>query len=83
MIKVRIVQTVVCQMICCCRVLGPTAVLQLAERDEPPPANTRPLYSLAMRGVVICFSGFRKKDELVSISTKTPVFIFNNVEAQQ
>ncbi|KAI5635343.1 rhoGEF domain-containing protein [Phthorimaea operculella] len=45
-------------------VLGPTAVLQLAERDEPPPANSRPLYSLAMRGAVICFSGFRKKDEL-------------------
>lgn len=48
------------------RVLGPTAVLQLAERDEPPPANSRPLYSLAMRGAVICFSGFRKKEELVS-----------------
>lgn len=50
-----------------CRVLGPTAVLQLSERDEPPPATARPLYSLAMRGAVICFSGFRKKDELVSI----------------
>lgn len=49
------------------RVLGPTAVLQLAEREEPPPANARPLYSLAMRGAVICFSGFRKKDELVSV----------------
>lgn len=46
--------------------LGPTAVLQLAERDEAPPTNARPLYSLAMRGAVICFSGFRKKDELVS-----------------
>ncbi|XP_028175073.1 protein ECT2 isoform X4 [Ostrinia furnacalis] len=46
------------------RVLGPTAVLQLAERDEPPPTNARPLYSFAMRGAVICFSGFRKKDEL-------------------
>ncbi|CAB3248321.1 unnamed protein product [Arctia plantaginis] len=46
------------------RVLGPTAMLQLAERDEPPPANSRPLYSLAMRGAVICFSGFRKKEEL-------------------
>lgn len=50
----------------CYRVLGPTAVLQLSERDEPPPASARPLYSLAMRGAVICFSGFRKKDELVS-----------------
>ncbi|XP_038208839.1 protein ECT2 [Zerene cesonia] len=51
------------------RVLGPTAVLQLAEREEPPPANTRPLYSLAMRGAVICFSGFRKKDELTYLIT--------------
>ncbi|XP_049887534.1 protein ECT2 isoform X1 [Pectinophora gossypiella] len=51
------------------RVLGPTAVLQLAERDEPPPTNSRPLYSLAMRGAVICFSGFRKKDELTYLIT--------------
>nr|XP_026484920.1 protein ECT2 isoform X7 [Vanessa tameamea] len=51
------------------RVLGPTAVLQLAEREEPPPANARPLYSLAMRGAVICFSGFRKKDELTYLIT--------------
>ncbi|KAJ2946322.1 hypothetical protein O0L34_g12359 [Tuta absoluta] len=50
-------------------VLGPTAVLQLADRDEPPPANSRPLYSLAMRGAVICFSGFRKKDELTYLIT--------------
>ncbi|CAH0698957.1 unnamed protein product [Spodoptera exigua] len=51
------------------RVLGPTAVLQLSERDEPPPATARPLYSLAMRGAVICFSGFRKKDELTYLIT--------------
>ncbi|XP_026764718.2 protein ECT2 isoform X2 [Galleria mellonella] len=51
------------------RVLGPTAVLQMAERDEPQPTNTRPLYSLSMRGAVICFSGFRKKDELTYLIT--------------
>ncbi|XP_045760563.1 protein ECT2 isoform X6 [Maniola jurtina] len=50
-------------------VLGPTAVLQLADRDEAPPTNARPLYSLAMRGAVICFSGFRKKDELTYLIT--------------
>ncbi|XP_069354333.1 uncharacterized protein pbl isoform X6 [Maniola hyperantus] len=50
-------------------VLGPTAVLQLAEREEAPPTNARPLYSLAMRGAVICFSGFRKKDELTYLIT--------------
>ncbi|XP_048005414.1 protein ECT2 isoform X2 [Leguminivora glycinivorella] len=53
----------------CDQVLAPTAVLQLAEREEPPPANARPLYSLAMRGAVICFSGFRKKDELTYLIT--------------
>ncbi|XP_061711445.1 protein ECT2 isoform X3 [Cydia pomonella] len=53
----------------CVQVLGPTAVLQLAEREEPPPSNARPLYSLAMRGAVICFSGFRKKDELTYLIT--------------
>ncbi|KAH9634147.1 hypothetical protein HF086_001349 [Spodoptera exigua] len=53
----------------CDVVLGPTAVLQLSERDEPPPATARPLYSLAMRGAVICFSGFRKKDELTYLIT--------------
>ncbi|CAH0406032.1 unnamed protein product [Chilo suppressalis] len=51
------------------RVLGPTAVLQLADRDEPAPTNTRPLYSLAMRGAVICFSGFRDKEELTYLIT--------------
>jgi hypothetical protein len=38
---------------------------QYAERREGLPSNSRPLYNLAMSGLVICFTGFRKKDELV------------------
>jgi hypothetical protein len=47
------------------RILGPAALLQYAERGEQLPGNCRPLYNLAMSGLVICFTGFRKKDELV------------------
>lgn len=46
-------------------VLGSPALRQLADRKEVLPNNTRPLYNLAMLGVVVCFTGFRVKDELV------------------
>jgi len=49
------------------RILGPTALQQYAERREGLPSNSRPLYNLAMSGLVICFTGFRKKDELVRL----------------
>ncbi|KAG5896616.1 hypothetical protein JTB14_009526 [Gonioctena quinquepunctata] len=44
--------------------LGPPALQQLAARKEKLPNNTRPLFNLAMTGVVVCFMGFRNKDEL-------------------
>lgn len=50
----------------CFRLLGTTAVKELNHRKETLPNNSRPLYSLAMWGLVICFTGFRKKEELVS-----------------
>lgn len=46
-------------------VLGCPALKQLADRKETLPNNTRPLYNLAMLGVVVCFTGFRVKDDLV------------------
>lgn len=46
--------------------LGPPALKQLAQKNEKLPNNTRPLYNLAMTGVVVCFTGFRNKEELVS-----------------
>lgn len=46
--------------------LGPSALQQLANKGEKlPDYNTRPLYNLAMSGVVVCFTGFRNKDDLV------------------
>lgn len=50
-------------------VLGSPALKQLADRKEALPNNTRPLYNLAMLGVVVCFTGFRVKDDLVCSNT--------------
>ncbi|KAJ8983138.1 hypothetical protein NQ317_014713 [Molorchus minor] len=47
--------------------LGPTALKQLASKKEKLPNNTRPLFNLAMTGVVVCFTGFRNKDELTKL----------------
>ena len=53
--------------ICSRRILGPTALLQLAEKKESLPSITRPMYTRAMVGIVVVFTGFRKKDELVKL----------------
>lgn len=47
--------------------LGPPALQQLANKNEKLPNNTRPLFNLAMLGVVVCFTGFRNKDDLVCL----------------
>ncbi|XP_073980533.1 epithelial cell transforming 2 pebble isoform X2 [Rhodnius prolixus] len=49
------------------RILGPTSLKELAEQKKKLPENPRPLYSLAMEGVVVCFTGFRKKEELARL----------------
>ncbi|XP_032670809.1 protein ECT2-like isoform X8 [Odontomachus brunneus] len=47
------------------RILGPTALLQLADKKDSLPSIKRPLYTQAMVGTVVVFSGFRtKEDEL-------------------
>lgn len=49
------------------RILGPTALLQLADKKDSLPSIKRPLYTQAMVGTVVVFSGFRaKEDELVN-----------------
>lgn len=57
--------------------LGPPALRQLAQKNEKLPNNTRPLFNLAMTGVVVCFTGFRNKEELVS-TVGTEVYLFVN-----
>ncbi|CAH1117797.1 unnamed protein product [Phaedon cochleariae] len=47
--------------------LGPPALQQLAAKKEKLPNNTRPLFNLSMTGVVVCFTGFRNKDELTKL----------------
>lgn len=49
------------------RILGPIALRQLADEKEPLPNNTRPLYNISMRGVILCFTGFKKKDDLIKL----------------
>lgn len=49
------------------RILGTTALQQIAEKRDKLPNNTRPLFNMAMSGIVVCFTGFRKKEDLVSV----------------
>ncbi|NWH34031.1 ECT2 protein, partial [Chloropsis hardwickii] len=52
-----------------CRLIGPPVVLRCAQRGEPLPFSCRPLYCTSMLNLVLCFTGFRKKDELVKLVT--------------
>ncbi|XP_037262853.1 protein ECT2 isoform X4 [Falco biarmicus] len=52
-----------------CRVIGPPVVLHCARKGEPLPFSCRPLYCASMLNLVLCFTGFRKKDELVKLVT--------------
>ncbi|KAH0624163.1 hypothetical protein JD844_007619 [Phrynosoma platyrhinos] len=52
-----------------CRILGPPVVLQCASKGEPLPFSCRPLYCGSMLNLVLCFTGFRKKEELVKLVT--------------
>ncbi|XP_043926707.1 protein ECT2 [Protopterus annectens] len=55
------------------RVLGPPIVMLCARRKEPLPFTSRPLYCASMIDMVLCFTGFRKKEELVAVSMGTPI----------
>ncbi|XP_072264220.1 protein ECT2 isoform X2 [Pyxicephalus adspersus] len=52
-----------------CRVLGPPIVLYCAQKGEALPFTSRPLYCASMLNLVLCFTGFRKKEELVKLVT--------------
>uniref|UniRef100_A0A673ISZ6 Epithelial cell transforming 2 n=1 Tax=Sinocyclocheilus rhinocerous TaxID=307959 RepID=A0A673ISZ6_9TELE len=49
------------------RILGPSAVMHCASKGEPLPFSSRPLYSMTMLNLSLCFTGFRKKDEVVTL----------------
>ncbi|XP_037290789.1 protein ECT2 [Rhipicephalus microplus] len=48
-------------------VLGPLVLLQCAERSIPFPDKGRPIYNLAMDGLVIVFTGFKSRSELCEL----------------
>ncbi|XP_026847327.1 protein ECT2 isoform X2 [Drosophila persimilis] len=48
-------------------ILGPPALKYAAEMKQTLGHNSRPIYNYAMRGVVTCFTGIRKKDELTKL----------------
>uniref|UniRef100_A0A2K6M1J7 Epithelial cell transforming 2 n=1 Tax=Rhinopithecus bieti TaxID=61621 RepID=A0A2K6M1J7_RHIBE len=52
-----------------CRVIGPPIVLNCSQKGEPLPFSCRPLYCTSMVNLVLCFTGFRKKEELVRLVT--------------
>uniref|UniRef100_A0A6G1RJD7 Epithelial cell transforming 2 n=1 Tax=Hypotaenidia okinawae TaxID=2861861 RepID=A0A6G1RJD7_9GRUI len=52
-----------------CRIIGPPVVLYCAQKGEPLPFSCRPLYCASMLNLVLCFTGFRKKEELVKLVT--------------
>ncbi|KAM6161197.1 protein ECT2 isoform 7-T7 [Erethizon dorsatum] len=56
-----------------CRIIGPPVVLNCAQKGEPLPFSCRPLYCTSMMNLVLCFTGFRKKEELVAVSLGTPI----------
>ncbi|KAM4862177.1 protein ECT2 isoform X15 [Urocitellus parryii] len=56
-----------------CRIIGPPVVLNSAQKGEPLPFSCRPLYCTSMMNLVLCFTGFRKKEELVAVSLGTPI----------
>uniref|UniRef100_A0A8D1EDY6 Protein ECT2 n=1 Tax=Sus scrofa TaxID=9823 RepID=A0A8D1EDY6_PIG len=56
-----------------CRVIGPPVVLNCAHKGEPLPFSCRPLYCTSMMNLVLCFTGFRKKEELIAVSLGTPI----------
>lgn len=46
------------------RIYGPTALQQIAQSGKGLVKVNRPLYNFSMKGVITCFTGIRKKDEL-------------------
>lgn len=49
------------------RIYGPTALQQIAQSGKGLAYVNRPLYNFSMKGVITCFTGIRKKDELTRL----------------
>lgn len=51
------------------RIYGPPALQQVADSKDGLTYVNRPIYNFAMKGVITCFTGIRKKDELTRLVT--------------
>lgn len=49
------------------RIYGPTALQQIAQSNSGLTYVNRPIYNFAMKGVITCITGIRKKDELTHL----------------
>ncbi|KAM4738952.1 LOW QUALITY PROTEIN: protein ECT2 [Anableps anableps] len=49
------------------RIIGPPVVLRCAAKEEPLHFSCRPLYCTAMLNVLLCFTGFRNKEEMKNL----------------
>lgn len=49
------------------RIYGPPALQQVADSKDGLTYVNRPIYNFAMKGVITCFTGIRKKDELTRL----------------
>uniref|UniRef100_A0A915J2C4 BRCT domain-containing protein n=1 Tax=Romanomermis culicivorax TaxID=13658 RepID=A0A915J2C4_ROMCU len=49
------------------RIFGPTILLECSRLKEPLPLKPRPLFCQSMRDVVVCFCGFKDKDQLTKL----------------
>ncbi|XP_013390082.1 protein ECT2-like [Lingula anatina] len=50
------------------RIAGPPVVISSASKKEHIPFSSRPLYCTSMQNLIMCFTGFKQKAELVSHS---------------
>ncbi|CAH1781349.1 unnamed protein product [Owenia fusiformis] len=46
------------------RVIGPPVIIRCAKLNEPLPINPRPLYCMLMQHLILCFTGFKVKEDL-------------------
>ncbi|XP_055911416.1 protein ECT2 isoform X2 [Eupeodes corollae] len=51
----------------CVRIMGPPALIYAAKMKDGLVHNARPIYNYSMKGVITCFTGIRKKDELTKL----------------
>ncbi|MBN3277988.1 ECT2 protein, partial [Polyodon spathula] len=61
------------------RILGPPVVLHCAAKEEPLPFSSRPLYCTTMLNLVLCFTGFRKKEEVVNCMNYWKLYILSSL----